>query len=154
MGFRRPQEIAAAVDNWRSGRYRALRGEQARDNLMALVPVIVDQFSRAENPDAAFATFDRFLAGLRAGGRFFSLLRQNPDLIRFVALILGTAPRLADILSQNPHFIDPLVEPHFFAALPDARRGSKRRWRRRCKRPAATRQCSTPSGCSDRSTCF
>lgn len=121
MGFHRPQEIPAAVDNWRSGRYRALRGEQARDNLMALVPVIVDQFSRAENPDSAFAAFDRFLAGLRAGGRFFSLLRQNPDLIRFVALILSTAPRLTDILSQNPHFIDPLVEPHFFAALPDAR---------------------------------
>ncbi len=119
MGFRRPQEIVSAVHNWRNGRYRALRGEQARDNLMALVPVIVDQFSRAENPDAAFATFDRFLAGLRAGGRFFSLLRQNPELVRFVALILGTAPRLADILSQNPHFIDPLVEPRFFAALPD-----------------------------------
>ena len=119
MGFRRPQEVAAAVQNWRRGRYRALRGEQARDNLTALIPVIVDQFSRAENPDAAFATFDRFLAGLRAGGRFFSLLRQNPELIRFVALILGTAPRLADILAQNPHFIDPLVEPRFFAALPD-----------------------------------
>lgn len=59
---------------------------------------------------------------MRAGGRFFSLLRQNPDLIRFVALILGTAPRLADILSQNPHFVDPLVEPRFFAALPDAER--------------------------------
>ncbi len=122
MGFRRPPEIAAAVHNWRSGRYRALRGEQARDNLMALVPVILDQFSRAENPDTAFAIFDRFLAGLRAGGRFFSLLRQNPDLIRFVALILGTAPRLADILSQNPHFIDPLVEPRFFVVLPDAER--------------------------------
>ena len=122
MGFRRPQEIPAAVHSWQNGHYRALRGEQARDNLTALVPVIVDQFSRAENPDAAFATFDRFLAGLRAGGRFFSLLRQNPDLIRFVALILGTAPRLADILSQNPHFIDPLVEPHFFAALPNTKR--------------------------------
>ena len=120
LGFRRPQEIAAAVQTWRIGRYRALRGEQTRDNLTALIPVVFDQFSRAESPDAAFATFDRFLAGLRAGGRFFSLLRQNPELIRFVALILGTAPRLADILSQHPHFIDPLVEPRFFGSLPDA----------------------------------
>src|SRR5579863_3194627 len=119
LGFRRPHELVAAVRNWRAGAYRALRGEQARDNLTELIPVIVDQFSRAENPDAAFASFDRFLAGLRAGGRFFSLLRQNPELIRFVALILGTAPRLADILAQHPHFIDPLVEPRFFASLPD-----------------------------------
>jgi [glutamine synthetase] adenylyltransferase / [glutamine synthetase]-adenylyl-L-tyrosine phosphorylase len=119
LGFRRPHELVASVRNWRAGAYRALRGEQARDNLTELIPVIVDQFSRAENPDAAFASFDRFLAGLRAGGRFFSLLRQNPELIRFVALILGTAPRLADILAQHPHFIDPLVEPRFFASLPD-----------------------------------
>ncbi|HXX50091.1 MAG TPA: bifunctional [glutamine synthetase] adenylyltransferase/[glutamine synthetase]-adenylyl-L-tyrosine phosphorylase [Xanthobacteraceae bacterium] len=117
MGFREPPAIVDAVRNWRAGRYRALRGEQARSNLIELAPVIVDRFSRAENPDAAFKAFDQFLAGLRAGGRFFSLLRQNPELIRFVALILGTAPRLADILAHNPHFIDPLVEPRFFASV-------------------------------------
>jgi glutamate-ammonia-ligase adenylyltransferase len=122
MGFHRPQEIVAAVRKWRGGLYRALRGEQARSNLIELVPLIVDQFARAENPDTAFAAFDRFLAGLRAGGRFLSLLRQNPELMRFVALILGTAPRLADILAQNPHVIDPLVDPSFFGSLPDAAR--------------------------------
>ena len=119
MGFRQPTAVVDAVRNWQAGHYRALRGEQARSNLIELTPVILDRFSRAENPDAAFAAFDRFLAGLRAGGRFFSLLRQNPELTRFVALILGTAPRLADILAHNPHFIDPLVQPGFFGSMPD-----------------------------------
>jgi glutamate-ammonia-ligase adenylyltransferase len=118
MGFRQPAEVAGAVRKWRSGLYRALRGEQARSNLTELIPSIIDQFARAENPDAAFAAFDRFLSGLRAGGRFLSLLRQNPELIRFVALILGVAPRLAGILAQNPHIIDPLVDPSFFGTLP------------------------------------
>jgi glutamate-ammonia-ligase adenylyltransferase len=122
IGFRQPRELAAAVRRWRSVSYRALRGEQARKNLAELIPVIIDQFSKAENPDAAFAAFDRFLAGLRAGGRLLSLLRQNPELIRFIALILGAAPRLADILAQQPHVIDPLIDPSFFGALPDARR--------------------------------
>ncbi|HUC51599.1 MAG TPA: bifunctional [glutamine synthetase] adenylyltransferase/[glutamine synthetase]-adenylyl-L-tyrosine phosphorylase [Xanthobacteraceae bacterium] len=122
MGFRQPHELADTVRRWRGGAYRALRGEQARANLGDLVPVIIDQCARAEDPDAAFAAFDRFLAGLRAGGRFFSLLRQNPQLIRFVALMLGVAPRLTDILAQNPHFIDPLVDPTFFGSVPDAQR--------------------------------
>jgi len=122
MGFLQPPAVVEAVQKWRAGAYRALRGEQARANLTDLVPVIIDQLSRAENPDAAVAAFDRFLAGLRAGGRFLSLLRQNPELIRFVALILGTAPRLADILAQHPHFIDPLIDPHFFGSLPDEKR--------------------------------
>ena len=122
LGFREPTVVFDAIANWQSGGYRALRGEQARANLVDLVPIILDQFSRVENPDASLAAFDRFLAGLRAGGRFFSLLRQNPELIRFVALIIGAAPRLADILARHPHLIDPLVEPSFFRALPDEAR--------------------------------
>jgi glutamate-ammonia-ligase adenylyltransferase len=122
LGFRQPREVAAAVTRWREGVYRALRGEQARANLTDLLPIIIDQFARAENPDLAFAAFDRFLSGLRAGGRFLSLLRQNPELIRFVALILAVAPRLADILAQNPHIIDPLIDPSFFGSLPDEAR--------------------------------
>jgi [glutamine synthetase] adenylyltransferase / [glutamine synthetase]-adenylyl-L-tyrosine phosphorylase len=122
MGFRQPQAVAAAVRRWREALYRGLRGAQARDNLADLVPLIIDQVSRAENPDAAFAAFDGFLAGLRAGGRFFSLLRQNPQVIEFIALILGVAPRLADTLALNPHLIDPLIDPSFFGVLPDETR--------------------------------
>jgi glutamate-ammonia-ligase adenylyltransferase len=119
MGFRQPREVAGAVYRWRDAAYRALRGEQARANLIELVPVIIDQFARAESPDAALVAFDRFLAGLHAGGRFLSLLRQHPDVIRFIALILGAAPRLAEILAQHPHVIDPLIDPRFFGLLPD-----------------------------------
>jgi glutamate-ammonia-ligase adenylyltransferase len=122
LGFRQPREVAAAVRRWQAGTYRALRGEQARAVLIELLPIIVDQFARADNPDAAFASFDRLLTGLRPGSRLLPLLRQNPELIRFVALILTVAPRLADILAQHPHVIDPLIDPTFFGALPDAAR--------------------------------
>ncbi len=122
MGFHDPRVVAEAVHRWRTSLYRALRGEQARENLTALVPVLIDQFAQAKNPDAACNSFDHFLAGLRAGGRFLSLLRQHPELVRFVALILGVAPRLADILAQHPQVIDPLLEPGFFSAPPDEKR--------------------------------
>jgi len=122
LGFRQPRELAAAVLRWQQGTYSALRSEQVRALLIELVAVIVDQFARSDNPDAAFAAFDHFLAGLRPGSRLLPLLRQNPELIRFVALILGVAPRLADILAQHPHVIDPLIDPTFFGALPDAAR--------------------------------
>lgn len=119
MGFRQPHEVSAAVRRWLSGRYGALKGEQARSHLAELVPLLLEQFSRGESPDAGVVAFDRFLAGLRAGRRFLSLLRQNPDLLRFLALLLGVAPRLSDILAQQPHVIDPLIDPSFFGALPD-----------------------------------
>ena len=121
LGFRQPREVDAAVRRWRSATYRALRGEQARKNLDELVPVIIQQLATTDNPDAALAAFDQFLAGLRAGGRLLSLLRQKPELVGFIALILGTAPRLADILARHPHVIDPLIDPASFAALPGAK---------------------------------
>ena len=125
LGFRQPQAVAEAVRRWRGALYRGLRGAQARSNLDDLIPLIVDQVSRAQNPDAAFAAFDRFLAGLRAGGRFLSLLRQNPQIMEFVALILGVAPRLADTLALNPHLVDLLIDPSFFGELPDENRLDK-----------------------------
>src|SRR3984885_3877657 len=121
LGFRQPREVDAAVRRWRSATYRALRGEQARKNLDELVPVIIQQLATTDNPDSALAAFDQFLAGLRAGGRLLSLLRQKPELVGFIALILGTAPRLADILARHPHVIDPLIDPASFAALPGAK---------------------------------
>jgi glutamate-ammonia-ligase adenylyltransferase len=56
---------------------------------------------------------------LHGGGRLFSLLRQNIDLIALVVRILGIAPRLADILARYPQAIDALLDPAFFGALPD-----------------------------------
>lgn len=122
LGFRQPPAILETVRRWRAAKYPALRGEQARASLDELVPLIIDQMSRAENPDSAFAAFDGFLSSLRAGGRFLSLLRSNPQIIEFVALILGVAPRLADILAQQPELIDLLIDPAFFGALPDESR--------------------------------
>ena len=122
LGFRQPQAVAEAVRRWRAALYRGLRGAQVRANLDQLAPLIIDRMSRAENPDAAFATFDRFLAELRAGGRFLSLVRQKPEIIEFIALILGVAPRLADTLALNPHLVDLLIDPSFFGELPDEKR--------------------------------
>jgi glutamate-ammonia-ligase adenylyltransferase len=84
------------------------------------VPVLIDHLARAENPDSALVSLDRFLAGLHGGARLLSLLRRNPDLVALLALMLGTAPRLAEILARHPQVMDALIEPSFFGALPDA----------------------------------
>jgi glutamate-ammonia-ligase adenylyltransferase len=119
MGYGKPLEVSATVRNWLAGTYPALRGEFSRSQFTELVPVLLDRFSRAENPDGAITAFDHFIAGLRRGARLFSLLKQNPDLVTLVALTLGTAPRLASILARHPDAIDALLEPTFFGALPD-----------------------------------
>ncbi len=119
MGFKKPLEASATVRRWLSGRYSSLKGESARRQFADLVPLLIERLARAESPDATLMAFDRFLSGLHAGARLFALLNQHPDLISLVALVLGTAPRLADILALYPQAIDALLEPSFFGALPD-----------------------------------
>jgi glutamate-ammonia-ligase adenylyltransferase len=119
IGFRQPLEVSALVRRWGTPAHDALKGEFARGQLGQIVPLLLHHFARSGNPDAAVIAFDRFLAGLHGGGRLFSLLRQNPDLIALIALVLGTAPRLADSLAQFPDVMDAVIDPSFFGALPE-----------------------------------
>jgi [glutamine synthetase] adenylyltransferase / [glutamine synthetase]-adenylyl-L-tyrosine phosphorylase len=119
MGFRQPPEIAALARRWQSGAYPSLRSPFAREQLGHVLPILFDHFARAANPDDAAILFDRFLSGLHGGARLLSLLRQNPDLIALLALVLGSAPRLADSLAQFPEVMDAVIDPSFFGPLPE-----------------------------------
>jgi [glutamine synthetase] adenylyltransferase / [glutamine synthetase]-adenylyl-L-tyrosine phosphorylase len=118
MSFRRPFEVSALVRRWNTGAYGSLKSVFVRGQLAEIVPILLEHFARSADPDAAVIAFDRFLAGLHGSGRLFSLLRQNPDLIALIALVLGTAPRLADSLAQFPEVMDSVIDPSFFGALP------------------------------------
>lgn len=118
LGFGNPRHIAETVSGWHKGRVRAVRSARARELLTELTPDLLQALSETENADQAFAGFDRFLSRLPSGVQLFSLLRSNPHLLRFVATILGTAPRLAETLSRRPHLIDSLIDPEFFAGRP------------------------------------
>jgi glutamate-ammonia-ligase adenylyltransferase len=122
MGFRRPVEASAAVRRWLAGAPRGLRGDAARGLIGELAPLLIDEFARSDNPDAALVAFDRFVGNLHGGTRLLSLLRENPGLMSLFALLLGNAPRLADTLASQPQVIDGLLDPEFFGALPDGER--------------------------------
>jgi glutamate-ammonia-ligase adenylyltransferase len=119
MGFARPLEVLDLVRHWSSDAHGSLKSSFARKQLLEIVPALLHHLARAANPDAAVIAFDRFLAGLHGGGRLFSLLRQNTDLIALIALVLGTAPRLAESLAQFPEVMDAIIDPSFFGALPE-----------------------------------
>jgi glutamate-ammonia-ligase adenylyltransferase len=118
MGYARPSDVLAAVRGWHHGRYPAVRSPRARELLTEVQPALVKAFAGAADPDRAIATFDRFLAELPAGVQLFSLLKANPALLRLLAAIMGTAPRLSRILSRRRRLLDAVIDPRTFAALP------------------------------------
>jgi [glutamine synthetase] adenylyltransferase / [glutamine synthetase]-adenylyl-L-tyrosine phosphorylase len=126
LGFKKPIMVAKTVRQWLEDDYRVLRNESTKSAFVEFVPGLIDGLAHAEDPDDAVAAFDRFLGALQRGGRLISLLSQNRDLVALVALILGAAPRLGDMLARQPQIMDGLIDPRFFGAMPDQKELSAR----------------------------
>src|SRR5258707_3833774 len=118
--------VAKPVQLWLVGEYRVFRAESTRTAFAEFVPALIDGLAHAEEPDRAVVAFDRFLQALQRGGRLITLLGQSRDLVALVALVLGAAPRLGDMLARQPQLMDGLIDPRFFGAMPDQRELSAR----------------------------
>lgn len=118
MGFKDAAGVSRMVRSWHAGRYAAVRSEKARERLTEIVPVLLEAFSRTAEPGVAFLAFDRFLSRLPGGVQLFSLLSAQPDLLRLLADVMGTSPRLAALLSRRPRTLEAVLDPSFFDPLP------------------------------------
>src|SRR3977135_12830 len=126
LGFEKPIMVAQTVQHWMVGDYRVFRRESTRNAFVEFVPALIVGLAHAEEPDNAAMAFDRFLGALQRGERLISLLSQNREFVALVALVLGAAPRLGDMLARQPQIMDGLIDPRFFGAMPDRRELSAR----------------------------
>jgi len=126
LGFKKPAAVAQTVYDWITGDYRVFRNDQTRNAFVEFVPALIDGLAHAEEPDRAVVAFDQFLGALQRGGRLITLLGQNRDLVALVALVLGAAPRLGEMLTRQPQLMDGLIDPRFFGAMPDRQELSAR----------------------------
>jgi len=120
MGYKNVQAIDAAVRGWHHARYRAMRSSRAQEILTELMPIILSTMANTTDPDSAFLRFDDFLSKLPAGVQLFSMFQSNPTMLKLIAEIMGTAPRLAEHLAQKAGILDGVLTPGFFADLPTA----------------------------------
>jgi glutamate-ammonia-ligase adenylyltransferase len=118
MGFQQPLAASAYVRNWLAGGHRSLRNDAARADLAAILPALLDALARTGHPDAAIIACDHFFAALPGAARLLAAMRTHPDLVELMAVIFGTAPRLAETVAQAPSLLDGLLDPAFFGAPP------------------------------------
>jgi glutamate-ammonia-ligase adenylyltransferase len=118
LGFKNPSAAIAAVKGWHYGRYKAMQSERAREMLTEFTPHLLEALGRTGDPDLALATFDKFLSEIPAAVQLFSLLRANPELFRLLAQIMGSAPRLARILSRRRRLMDAILDPGHLGGQP------------------------------------
>lgn len=118
LGFKSPKVISATVRRWHRGQYHALRSDRTRQLLTELMPAFLTAFGSMPNPDFAFGKFDEALSRLPAGIQLFAMFHAKPELLALVAQIMGTAPRLAEHLGQNPALLESILEADPSESLP------------------------------------
>ena len=113
-GFARAPAAVEVFRGWAEGRHASTAPERAR----AIVREIIEALGRTPDPDRALARMDRFLAALPEDISLFPMLRANTWLLRLVAMVMGSAPRMADTLGGNPRLLKAVLEPSFFLPIP------------------------------------
>ena len=117
FGFGDAAGAARLVEQWRGGRYPALRSPAARDALEAVLPALLRALAEAADPPRALAGFDRLAERLPSAINIFRLLEARPALTATLATILAQAPTLADELARRPALLDGLIDASAFAPI-------------------------------------
>jgi glutamate-ammonia-ligase adenylyltransferase len=114
MGFDKPEECEAILRRWAQGHYPSLQSDKVRQNLLHVLPDLLQAFVKTGHGDHALSVFDDCLKNLPTGLQMFALLEANPKLCELLALIMGTAPRLSAHLGRHPFVLAEVMQPDFF----------------------------------------
>ena len=111
LGFERPETAAETVRGWHFGRRAAVQSARAREVLTELTPALLEAFAGSGDADAALSAFDEALKRMPASVELLSILRSNASVRELFGDVLGSAPRLAEVIARRPHVLDAAIDP-------------------------------------------
>ena len=117
-GFRKPRDAVEIFKGWAEGGHASTSSTRARAAVRAVLPELVAALGRTPEPDRTLARIDRFFHALPADISFFAMVKANTWLLNLVAVVMGSAPRLAESLRLNPRILEAVLDPAFFLPLP------------------------------------
>ena len=119
-GFADPLTAGRRLREWREGVPAGLRSVSERRSLEAVLPMLIDELERFEDPDATFAALDEIVSRLPGDITLFAPLEARPSLLKSLLALLGHAPILARHLIAQPALISRLIDSRAYAPLPPA----------------------------------
>ncbi|KKC26753.1 hypothetical protein [Sphingomonas sp. SRS2] len=117
-GFADPITAARRLQEWQRGMPGVLQRASEKRALTAVLPMLIDELERFEDPDAALAALDEIVCRLPADIVLFGPLRARPSLLKSLLCLLGQAPTLSRHLIAQPDLIRRLIDSSAYAPLP------------------------------------
>ncbi len=92
------------------------RGRRCLDHLL---PLLMGELLASPDPDRALNNLEAFLRSIRASSPFFSLLVENPDIVKLLITLFGSSQLLSRIFIQRPELLDTMVSRSYAVATKD-----------------------------------
>jgi len=117
-GFADPLDAARRLRDWRNSRSARRHGATEQRALDAVLPLLIGELERFEDPDGTLAALDEIIGRLPADIALFTPLEARPALARSLLGLLGHAPGLSRHLIAQPSLIGRLLDSSAYAPLP------------------------------------
>ncbi len=120
-GFRNPDAAYDSLLVLRDGGAGSRLTERARRILDRIAPLLLQEVLRTPDPAMALNNLEQFLAACRrARGTFYSLLAENPEIIKLIVSLFATSQFLSRSFILHPEILDSLVSRAHAAETRDA----------------------------------
>jgi len=110
-GYEDAQEILRWLEGFRKGPALRFLGEQGRQRLDQLMPMLLDEAAAQSHPDQALKSIGALLEAITGRTTYLSLLVENPPALSQLVRLCSSSSWVADQLTQHPILLDELLDP-------------------------------------------
>ena len=118
-GFTNPDAAYDSLLMLRAGDPHLRLTRRGRRCLEKLAPRLMGELLDSPNPDQALNNLEAFISGIRARNSFFSLLVENPAIVKLLVTLFGSSQLLSRIFIQRPELLDTMVSRSYAVASKD-----------------------------------
>jgi len=118
-GFTNPDAAYDSLLVLRDGDPNKRLTRRGRRCLEHLAPLLMGELLDSPNPDQALNNLEAFLRAIRASSSFYSLLVENPAIVKLLITLFGSSQLLSRIFIQRPELLDTMVSRSYAVATKD-----------------------------------
>ena len=109
LGFSDPGKAHEVLVLLRDGPGKGRFPDASRTLLRRIAPALLEHMSTVPDPDSALVHFERFISRVGARGSYYSMLAENPESLRLLAVLFGSSPFLSGLVIRQPDLLDVIV---------------------------------------------
>ncbi len=110
LGFKDANALAVRIEEWRDGRYAAIRTPQALEAFDRLLPTLLRAFAESDDPARAVSRWQCIIERTQSAINLFHLLVARPAILDRLVAALTLSPILSDELARRPESLDALID--------------------------------------------